>query len=483
MINNECQSTTLDAVYQKLTGINIGEQIDEWDARGKGYYGEFLLFSEIYKYIPGCFKILMNLRIPSEYGKTTEIDLLLIHETGLYVFEAKHYKSTIYGKVDDAQWTQYFKTVKNNCFPNPLYQNRWHIEHLRKLVPNCPIHSFIVFTSPECELKVTGSLPNTTLCKKSDMLQYFWGISRQSKPILSVQEIDDIFSSLKIYSPMQDTLVDYEDNKSIGFYQFIEMMSTFHSEQKAEAEQKYKAREEELIQKYSQKEEELTQKYIFKEKANQKEIKKINRRTSSICAAVILFFFVLTSSITSSNQQKNQDAISIASAQVKEYQNQMEQYKNDADASREELQKFMQKWEIVTDFQIDGEKLKENYVVVDHVSLTNSADVGDVVYLAFSITHNGEDFYVLIDKSSMFTIVLKDGRVIETPCYSGYYSYSLGYSKTYKTLEVKNLEFSGFNAEDVAFIKMTNMQIKRIKYVYGEKPLLTDYEIVLYEAK
>jgi hypothetical protein len=83
----------------------------------------------------------------------------------------------------------------------------------------------------------------------------------------------------------------------------------------------------------------------------------------------------------------------------------------------------------------------------------------------------------------MFTIVLKDGRVIETPCYSGYYSYSLGYSKNSKTLKVKKLEFSGFNAEDVAFIKMTNMQIKRIQYVYGEKPLLTDYEILLYEAK
>ena len=40
-----------------------------------------------------------------------------------------------------------------------------------------------------------------------------------------------------------------------------------------------------------------------------------------------------------------------------------------------------------------------------------------------------------------------------------------------------------WDAEDVAFIKMTNLQVKRIKYVYGEKPLLTDYEIVLYEAK
>jgi hypothetical protein len=243
------------------------------------------------------------------------------------------------------------------------------------------------------------------------------------------------------------------------------MMSTFHSEQKAEAEQKYKAREEELIQKY-----------VDKEKASKKEMKKINYIAIGICIAIVLFLFVSTSIILVLT-------IGSANAKVSKYQSQMEQYKNDADASRAELQEFMQKWEIVTDFQLDGEKLKENYVVVDHVSLTNSADVGDVVHLSFSITHNGEDFYVLIDKSSMFTIVLKDGRVIETPCYSEYYSYSLGYSKSSKTLEVKKLEFSGFNAEDVAFIKMTNMQIKRIQYVYGEKPLLTDYEILLYESK
>ena len=472
MTNNDTYHTSMENLYQNLTGVNIDEQLDEWDARGKGYYGEFLLFSEIYKYIPGCFKILMNLQIPSENGKTTEIDLLLIHETGLYVFEAKHYKSTIYGKVEDTHWTQFFKTVENKRFPNPILQNRWHIEQLRKLIPNRPIHSFIVFTSSECDLKVTGNLPNTTLCKKSKMRQCFWDISTRAESILNVQAIDDIFSALKIYSPMQDTLVDCEDNKAMDFYQFIAMMSNFHSEQKAEAEQKYKEKEKELIQKYAD-----------QEKANHMEMKRINRRTISICAAVLLFFFVLTSSIISLNKQKKQEAIRDAYIQVQEYESQMNQYKNYADASREELQKFMQKWEIVTDFQIDGEKLKENYVVVDHVSLTNSADVGDVVHLAFSITHNGEDFYVLIDKSSMFTIVLKDGRVIETPCYSGYYSYSLGYSKSSKTLEVKKLEFSGFNAEDVAFIKMTNLQIKRIKYVYGEKPLLTDYEIVLYEAK
>lgn len=472
MSNNETQQTSMNAIYQRLTNVNISKQIDEWDARGKGYYGEFLLFSELYNYIPGCSKILMNLQIPSENGRTTEIDLLLIHETGLYVFEAKHYKSTIYGKMDDQKWTQYFKTVPNQYFPNPVLQNRWHIEQLRKLIPNCPIHSFIVFTSSECELKVTGNLPNTILCKKSSMCKRFGEISHHATPVLSMKEIDNIFVALKIYSPMQGAQIDFEDNKAVDLYQFMEMMSKFHNTQKTILEHNYQAKEEQLMQQY-----------VAKDKANKNKLRQLNLLTIGICVATIFLLFVFTSGISLIVASGANTKVAEHQQKVDEYQKLMEQYRDDANSSQAELQKFMQKWEIITDFQIDGEKLKSDFVVVDSVNLKNSADFDDVVNLSFSITHNGEDFYVLIDKSSMFTIILKDGRIIETPCYSNYYSYSLGYSQSTKTLKVDKVEFSGFSAEDISLIKMTNMQIKRIKYVYNENPLLTDYEIVLYEAQ
>ena len=252
---------------------------------------------------------------------------------------------------------------------------------------------------------------------------------------------------------MQDTQVSCEDNKTVDFYCFVEMLSNLYSTKKVEMEHHYKAKEMELAQNY-----------ISKEETNKNKMYKVIRCAIVICVVVCLAIFVLTGKIVSSNKQKMDDAII------------------SAEASHEELEKFMQKWEIITDFKIAGEKLKENYVMVDQVSLEDSVDFYDVVNLSFEITHNGVDFYVLIDKTSMFTIVLKDGSIIETPCYNGYGSYSLGYSQSTKTLKVKGIEFSGFSVADVAFVKMTNLQIKRIKYVYGEKPLLTDYEIVLYKA-
>ena len=123
-------------VYKQLTGIDIEDQKHIWNERGKGYYGEFTVFCELYKHIIGTGKILMNLNIPTQNGRTTEIDLLLIHETGFYVFEIKHYKGTIYGDSTGDIWTQYFRTAKNNTFRNPILQNEYHINALKKMFPD-----------------------------------------------------------------------------------------------------------------------------------------------------------------------------------------------------------------------------------------------------------------------------------------------------------------------------------------------------------
>lgn len=103
-------------IYKQLTNVDIETQKQLWNDRGKGYYGEYLVFCELYKHLSGMGKILMNINIPIENNKTTEIDLLLIHETGIYVFEMKHYKGTIYGRDTDAFWTQFFRTTKKRTF-------------------------------------------------------------------------------------------------------------------------------------------------------------------------------------------------------------------------------------------------------------------------------------------------------------------------------------------------------------------------------
>ena len=113
--------------YFDLTGVDIEKEKKKWDERGKGYFGEYKVFEKLFFEVPGCCKFLMNLRIPTRNGKTTEIDFLMVHETGIYVFEIKHYKGDIYGKDDEPAWTQYFRTARNSRFNNPVRQNDYHI--------------------------------------------------------------------------------------------------------------------------------------------------------------------------------------------------------------------------------------------------------------------------------------------------------------------------------------------------------------------
>lgn len=140
-------------IYQNLSGVNVNDQFGISDGRAKGYVGEFAVLSEVLQKIEGKFKVLMNLNVPID-GKTTEIDLLMIHETGIYVFEVKNYKGTIYGDMDGKRWTQYFRTVKNNMFLNPVLQNEYHIRALHKLGMNQPMYSAIAFTNQACQLKI-----------------------------------------------------------------------------------------------------------------------------------------------------------------------------------------------------------------------------------------------------------------------------------------------------------------------------------------
>ena len=198
----------LKEIYQQLTNVDIDEQKQLWDERGKGYYGEYLVFCELYKRISGNCKILMNLNIPVENEKTTEIDLIMIHETGIYVFEIKHYKGTIYGSDKDTIWTQYFRTVKNKIFNNPMLQNEYHITALQKAFFNIPIKSVIVFTNNDCKIKVNNNNnTNVDICTLDNIYETLENKFKSNTSKYTIEEIDDIFDKLSPYSQMQEKVI------------------------------------------------------------------------------------------------------------------------------------------------------------------------------------------------------------------------------------------------------------------------------------
>lgn len=174
----------------------------------KGSYGEFLTFSyleelKIFK------KLLVNIYVPKEDGLTTEIDLIMLSPTGIYVFESKNYSGWIFGNEKSRYWTQTLESKQKNKFYNPIWQNKGHITALKKLLElqyDDIFKSYIIF-SERCTLKkLEYDSSKTKLIKRDDLISTLNEDIANSPNILKVDEILNTYTKLKEYSNVDDII-------------------------------------------------------------------------------------------------------------------------------------------------------------------------------------------------------------------------------------------------------------------------------------
>ena len=114
----------------------------------------------------------------------SQIDLVVVTEVGILVFEVKDYSGWIYGN-DSAKWTQVLAYGRQKYrFYNPTMQNTKHIIELKKQLgqfENIPFYSIIVFYG-NCVLKEFGTVPYGTSIIKHRL------ISQLMKEILTNAE-------------------------------------------------------------------------------------------------------------------------------------------------------------------------------------------------------------------------------------------------------------------------------------------------------
>ena len=94
-----------------------------------------------------------NVIIPDTRG-TTEVDVIVVGNSGVFVVELKHYNGWIFGDEDAETWTATYVDGARHQFQNPLRQNFRHVKALeaRTGLPFDVFHSLVVFTG-KCELK------------------------------------------------------------------------------------------------------------------------------------------------------------------------------------------------------------------------------------------------------------------------------------------------------------------------------------------
>ena len=121
--------------------------------RDKGALGEFYTFEKLER-LPGYHHLLTNVYLPRPKGGMTEVDLIFLCESGIFVVESKNYSGWIYGSEKNRYWTQVFPNQHKERFYNPILQNAGHIAALRAItgMESGYFHSLIVF-SERCRLK------------------------------------------------------------------------------------------------------------------------------------------------------------------------------------------------------------------------------------------------------------------------------------------------------------------------------------------
>lgn len=122
----------------------------------KGAFGEYLIYFHLRPFEAAGARFLFNCYIPTDGDGTSEVDVLMISRSGVYVFESKNFSGWIFGSEFNKTWTQTLPNGRGSQkehFYNPIMQNKTHINWLERQLDQYVIfHNVIVF-SDRCELK------------------------------------------------------------------------------------------------------------------------------------------------------------------------------------------------------------------------------------------------------------------------------------------------------------------------------------------
>ncbi len=154
-------------LFNKIRNVRLLKSVTK---PKRGTRSERDLVLKLLKYGIPAQMIFHDLYLKKNNSEFSQIDIVVMTEVGIIVFEVKDYKGWIYGSGNQSQWTQVLAFGKQKYrFYNPIMQNNKHIGELRrKLKPfaNVPFYSIVLFYG-DCVLKDINFIPKGTFLAKS----------------------------------------------------------------------------------------------------------------------------------------------------------------------------------------------------------------------------------------------------------------------------------------------------------------------------
>lgn len=146
--------------------------------------------------IEGVHKVVVDVAIPAG-GKVQKIDVLLLHESGIYVMDIKKMGGWINGHEGDLEWKQLLHKNKQKTFENPIHHVKRHIYALQGHLPDVTKDAYeaIVLFTDDCAFqKIELTSRHVDVMKVKGLKAWSKTLAGQ---VLSESELKTIYSAVQ----------------------------------------------------------------------------------------------------------------------------------------------------------------------------------------------------------------------------------------------------------------------------------------------
>jgi Holliday junction resolvase-like predicted endonuclease len=185
---------------------SVGKSLHEI-YKDKGSLGEYEAYNIAKRKLQGKYKLFNSVYLPKSGDKTTEVDLIVVHERCIFIVEVKNYSGIIFGDKYNKKWTQKLNKFNSNGFYNPVIQNKNHIKYFKDSIDTgkyglCDknIYSIIVFGDKANINNIRIDEDNLKVIGINELENTLNSIVEKNTINLSDNEIEDISYILNKYT-------------------------------------------------------------------------------------------------------------------------------------------------------------------------------------------------------------------------------------------------------------------------------------------
>lgn len=194
------------SAYCRMTGNPYRLTMED-----KGRFGEYQIYRRLAAYEKKDAGFLFNCYLPKRSGETTEVDVIMLHTSGIYVFESKNYSGRIFGREEERTWVQCLRkgqgSVLKEHFLNPLLQNQTHVAQVRRLLglrEQVPVYSLAVFSDRCTVKKISLSDPDRCVTTWRRLRRAVRKFARRQPDALTREEVETFYGRLYPYTQVSE---------------------------------------------------------------------------------------------------------------------------------------------------------------------------------------------------------------------------------------------------------------------------------------